>query len=225
MSHSPRRIASKSELDCAGSRGAGGRDRNRQSLRPELLGDSVRDPAEQERLVELAEFSAFGGVYQSRDDHRLRGVAIGRQLAPLRPLHLDRRHGGEQRSREVALGAGSGFGNRFFDRERRQRMRQDRSADRLVEQEVDRAGDLGLQSLGRETLDLVDARYAGGELLPVVFLAASERSDDTEARRHHDRAAFGITIIVRSHQFSPRFIEPLPPGRRLRPANVRHMSR
>ena len=59
-------------------------------------------------------------------------------------------------------------------------------------QEVDRAGDAGVEVVGREAADLVDARAAGGQRRPIVLLADAERGDDADAGDGDDRPALMI---------------------------------
>ena len=53
--------------------------------------------------------------------------------------------------------------------------------------EIDGAGDPGLEAVGRETRDGMNAGLARGEPLPVVGLAGAERGDEAAAGDDDDR--------------------------------------
>src|SRR3954466_11821395 len=70
--------------------------------------------------------------------------------------------------------------------------------------EVDGTCDAGLQTLGRDTLDLADARLAGGELPPVVFTAGAERGDDAHAGGDDNRPPCLVSL---DHRSSPHLLD------------------
>ena len=110
------------------------------------------------------------------------------EVEPLVPAEFDRRCGDEQRSAEIGITEA-----RLPDRLERSRLgelvgkRAGALAARL--QEIDHSGDTGVEVLGREADDLVDARAAGGKGFPVVLLADAERGDDASAGYGDDRPA------------------------------------
>src|SRR5207253_1667166 len=116
-------------------------------------------------------------------------VAAGKRahLLPLRPLDLVGRHGNEQRPGKAAAAADAGLVHRLLRRHLADAFAQGRAAERLDRHEVDGAGDAGLETFGRETADRADARFARGELAPVVLDAGAERRDDAHSGDDHDR--------------------------------------
>src|SRR4029079_7501867 len=64
----------------------------------------------------------------------------------------------------------------------------------LDRNEVDGAGDTGLEALGRNPLDLANSRLAGGELAPVVLAARAKRRNDAHAGGDDERPARLVSL-------------------------------
>ena len=144
------------------------------------------------------------------------GVGAGgrRDLAALRPFDLDRRHREEQRAREIAA--------RADRRTCAMASSAARSASRSDSSGADSGSagtkstvpaKRGLQAVGGEARDGLDAGLAGGELLPVVGLAGAERGDDAHAGDDDDRAS-GAVVIGRHDALLQVALRPAPGLRR-----------
>src|SRR6266700_3074658 len=81
------------------------------------------------------------------------------------------------------------FADRLLDDDLGEALRQRRGTERLGRHEIDGAGNLRPQAVGREARDRPNAGLARGEAPPVLGLAGSERGDDAYSRHHHDGAA------------------------------------
>ncbi len=208
----------KAKLDRSAARSAGGRERNRQPLGAELVGEVIGYRAVEEKLVPLGMPAVCRHLERGLWRIGLGGIGFGRKRAALRPFHFDGRDGAEQRAGEISLRADAGLRNRLFDRERAEALREFGRADRLVEQEIDGAGDRGLQVIERKAVDAVDAGDAGSEFLPVVFLALTERAHDAHAGYDDDGTARRILESVVRHDSLARSLRRY---RRLRRANGR----
>ena len=90
------------ELDGGRARRAGGRGRHRRALGAEAVGQVLGHRAEQEPFVAAGELPARRGAQQVVIVDRLVRAGRGGQGPALRPLHLDRRQGQEQRAGKIA---------------------------------------------------------------------------------------------------------------------------
>ena len=187
------------KLDRGRTGGAGRRQRDRRAARAELLGDVIGDRAEQEALVVGRKLVADAQQVVVGDF--VVGAGGGAELEPLRPFHLDRRHGEEEGTRKRARRADAGLRDGFFGRQVREVFGQRRGAG-LRRQIVDGAGDARLHAVGGKARDGADAGFAGRQLRPVVDLAGAEGGDHAEAGDHHDRTAH--LVLGRSHVRSPQ---------------------
>ena len=148
------------ELDRGRARGAGGRQRDRRALGAEAVGQMLGDRAASGSAREAAR--NFGPTRRAQEIVVVDGVvAAGRggERFAMRPFDLDRRHRQEQRPREIALAADAGFARSLpRPRCRRAARRASVGAERLDRHEVDRAGDGGLQAVGRKAADACGCR-------------------------------------------------------------------
>ena len=170
------------ELDRARARGAGGGHRNRRALGAELVGKMLGDRAEQAALMDGVEAARGAGAQEVVVSDRVVGAGRGRQHVAMRPLDLDRCDGQEQRAREIALASDASLGDRLLGDHRRHALAEVGRAERLDRNEIDRAGDRGLEAFVGKTGDPADAGFAGGELGPVVGLARAQRGDRRPCR-------------------------------------------
>ena len=142
---------------------------------------------------------------------------LGQRL-PLRPFHLDRRHGDEQPAGEVGRPADAGLATASSAASAARRSESTGATDGLDGDEVDRAGDAGAQALGREAPDGVDAGPAGGQRGPVVRLALAEGGDHPHARSRRRgggpccRAARVIAITSQLRQAQHALAAPVADG-------------
>ena len=132
----------------------------------------------------------------------------------MRPFDLDRRHRQEQRAGEIALRADAGLGDRFLGHHVGHALAELGRAERLDRNEVDRAGDRGLQPVGRKAADRADAGLPGGQLAPVVGLADAERGQDADAGDGDGRAGrrMPCAVLLHARRFDQRhaFAAPVP---------------
>src|SRR5581483_2735193 len=118
-----------------------------------------------------------------------RRVGTRIELLALLPVDLNRRHGGEKRTREMTRAADPGLadrlvGSKFADGEG--------EAARIGRQVVDRAGDRRAEMRHRKTGNAMDARLAAGQGRPVLFEADAQRGDGADAGDRDDRAVLVI---------------------------------
>ncbi len=134
-----------------------------------------------------AEPPARGGAQQVVVADRLVGAGgLGEHLA-LRPFELDRRDREEQRAGETAARSDPGLRDRLLDGDLGEALGHVGRRQRLDGDEIDGTGDPGLEAVGGETGDGVNARLARGEPLPVVGLPRAERGDEAAAGDDDDR--------------------------------------
>ena len=174
------------ELDRGCPRRTGGRQRDRQAAGPEPLGEPAGNRAELHGIERLLGVQAARHREQPLIAFRLAARRI--ELEALLPAELDRRRGEEQRPAEIAV-VEPGFRHRFHGGGFGELVGQRGGAAIARFEEVDGAGDAGIEMVGRKAVDLVDAGAAGGQRRPIVGLADAERRDDADAGDRNDRAS------------------------------------
>ena len=192
------------ELDRGGARGAGGRQRDRQAARAELIGEPVGDRAELRGFEYIQRVQAAGDF---EDPVGRRSVlAGGVETETVGPVELDRRRRKEKRSAEI-IGGKPGFANRLVCCSLRHLVGQRTRAFGTRVKEIDGAADARVEMVGRKAGDWVDAGTAGRQRSPVVLLADAERSDDADAGNGDEMPSeviFHAGHILTLGRFNPR---------------------
>ena len=182
------------ELDRRRAGSARGRQRHRQAARAVAVGKPLGNGAEGPGFMQRR-----AGIVAQHGEEAVIGIArtlrgrraVGKREA-VAPVRFDRRGSEEERAAELAGDAGlrqrlvrrlAGIGIGALDR----------VFDGHVD-EIDRAGNAGIQPVDREAGDVMDTRDAAGERGPVVLEALPERRDDAHACHGDDGATEMIPV-------------------------------